>query len=77
MTALPRRWADKARKVAEELIKNNPLTVGATVSIDSKMPIRKVTVTKHGDTIFEFEQGKDDLRGQFCANYSRLEFNND
>ena len=62
--------------IAEELIKKDVLSAGAAVSIESKMPVRKVLVTKNGEAVVAFEQNKDDLRGEFKGPYCNLEFDN-
>ena len=63
-------------KTARELIKGDVLSAGAAVRIESKMPVRKVLVTKNGEAVAAFEQNKDDLRGEFKAPYCNLEFDN-
>ena len=61
-------------KLAEELVTKDPRTMagGWTVSIDSKMPVRRVYVAHGTQKIAVFEQEKDDLEGIFTGDYEHL-----
>ena len=66
------RWY--SMKLAEELVTKDPRTKagGWTVSIDSKMPVRRVYVAHGTQKIAVFEQEKDDLEGIFTGDYEHL-----
>lgn len=56
------------------MIKADPQTKHATVTIDPKMPTRTVKVAKAGSMVVEFKQDKDELSGMFVGPYSHLKF---
>ena len=60
-----KRWY--CLKAAEELLKKDPRTANAQVTVETKMPVRRVLVGK----AVAFEQERDDAIGAFMGAYLR------
>jgi len=61
-----KRWY--CLKAAEELLKKDPRTANAQVTVETKMPVRRVLVGK----AVAFEQERDDAIGAFMGAYADL-----